>query len=522
MARQIKPGEAPEVKAKEYNSPDVDWSFFEKEGDKQIKAANNNFKFYAGALLSTQSARAYEDFKEDPVNLSVALSKLPDMISDLPEEIQEAANKKLYLNGISLVQRASQNQKNLENKQMKENAKKIARDTNLAIANDVFNMLSDTTKAKEDQSPVNKDIYLNNRITLDSLANTEDEEGRPLFSEWQKESLKMPKEAAVYGFQQFVAPMSLSELSDWKKNVFDDKDSFQKEFQIDDPVYESMRKSIERAMKQKEHDEMVEQNRQRIANHLAFMDNPIVYYANVSRLPGGVSPEHDEKYGLSAKLEEKANKIYSLADKVRNGKVDPLTMQMVVMKVASITVDDENPEIVDSNISKAYDGLIALQEAGADTEELKVYQQSVQKAMTDTTFKQGIAALAGKPNFKTLFSNKMGSGKLKGIGGLFSSQLSESNEYVNKIGKEAYVGAMAYLIQDSSEQGRAKAMAFYDQKVAEAYDYLKPEIDSQYIKRELAEKGSAMIQLNGKMVKVTGRLPNGEYIVESTGEKING
>lgn len=262
-------------------------------------------------------------------------------------------------------------------------------------------------------------------------------------------------------------------------------------------------------------------NQQRIENSLAFMDNPILYRANLQRtfgedFVGNVSDKTDEKLGINKQLDAKAKEIYSLSDKVGDGKVDPTTLQLIVRQVASITADDKTG-IVDDNIMKAYDGEIALRKAGASPEQLQTYHGLVQMAMTDTNFKQSVAALANKPDFDTMFLEKPA--RYTGLRSLFRTAKEDDTDYVEDLGRQAYFGAMNLMYQGKPDE----ALSYYDGKVGEAYDYIKRDIiDVDYVKKELAKTGSAMVELNGRMTKITGRLPNGEYIVESTGEKVNG
>ena len=101
----------------------------------------------------------------------------------------------------------------------------------------------------------------------------------------------------------------------------------------------------------------------------------------------------------------------------------------------------------------------------------------------------------------------------------FRTAKDDDVDYVEDLGRQAYMGAMNLMIQGQPEQ----ALAYYDKYVAKAYDFIKKDvIDVDYVKRELAKTGSAMVELNGNMTKIVGRLPNGEYIIEDTGEKING
>lgn len=266
---------------------------------------------------------------------------------------------------------------------------------------------------------------------------------------------------------------------------------------------------------------------QKLDNALAFMDNPILYRANLDRAFPKSGMENvkgrdillgkeSDVFEAEKELDKKASEIYSLSDKVGDGKVDPATLQLIVRQVASITADDKTG-VIDDNILKAYDADIALRKAGASPEQLQTYHKLAQIAMTDTNFKQSVAALANKPDFNTMFLDKQA--RYTGLRSLFRKAKDDDTDYVEDLGRQAYMGAMNYMVQGRPED----ALRYYDDKVAEAYDYIKRDvIDVDYVKRELAKTGSAMVELNGRMTKITGRLPNGEYIIESTGEKVNG
>lgn len=317
-------------------------------------------------------------------------------------------------------------------------------------------------------------------------------------------------------------------LEKLKKNAEKDLKNVEKEdftdsslASIRDEISQSVNKTIDYNLNLLKEEQKKQQNQQKIENSLAFMDNPILYRANLNRAFGessysNISQESDDKIGFNKQLDEKASEIYSLSDKVGDGKVDPATLQLIVRQVASITADNETG-IVDDNIMKAYDGDIALRKAGASPEQLQTYHRLAQIAMTDTNFKQSVAALANKPDFNTMFLEKPA--RYTGLRSLFRTAKDDDTDYVEDLGRQAYMGAMNYMVQGRPED----ALRYYDDKVAEAYDYIKRDvIDVDYVKRELAKMGSAMVELNGRMTKITGRLPNGEYIVESTGEKVNG
>lgn len=249
----------------------------------------------------------------------------------------------------------------------------------------------------------------------------------------------------------------------------------------------------------------------RIENSLEFMDNPIIYRAKV----GDEQLLNEETYKKFPELKNLQNEIYDLSDKVGDGKVNPVVLHKIVEQVASITVDDMNG--IDENILKAFEADVALRKAGASPEQLQIYHKLAQKAMTDTAFKLDVAALAGKPDFNTMFLDKPS--RDTGLLSWFRTAKDDDIARVEDLGRSAYFECMALMANGEVE----RALAHYDDRVRQAYDFIKRDvIDADFVKKELAKMGHAMVELNGNMTKITGRLPNGEYIVESTGEKING
>ena len=249
----------------------------------------------------------------------------------------------------------------------------------------------------------------------------------------------------------------------------------------------------------------------RIENSLEFMDNPIIYRAKV----GNEQLLNEEIYKKFPELKNLQNEIYDLSDKVGDGKVNPVVLHKIVEQVASITVDDING--IDENILKAFEADVALRKAGASPEQLQIYHKLAQKAMTDTAFKLDVAALAGKPDFNTMFLDKPS--RDTGLLSWFRTAKDDDIARVEDLGRSAYFECMALMANGEVE----RALAHYDDRVRQAYDFIKRDvIDADFVKKELAKMGHAMVELNGNMTKITGRLPNGEYIVESTGEKING
>lgn len=218
MARKIKPADAPAIEAKQYNVPDVDWSVFEKAGDAQIQAANNNYKLYAQTLISTESSKLYEQFKNDPINLSNALAKLPDMLADLPEEIRDSMTQKMYLNSVSLVQKAENNRIALIDAENKRNSDYLIDTSRTQLIPSYINVLQSNSLPADKRSPVVNDIYLKHVDSLQSLAELKNSNGDYVYSEEQKKKIRNLSDSQLEGFKQYVDGMILNDNENLEKS----------------------------------------------------------------------------------------------------------------------------------------------------------------------------------------------------------------------------------------------------------------------------------------------------------------
>lgn len=269
---------------------------------------------------------------------------------------------------------------------------------------------------------------------------------------------------------------------------------------------------------------------EKLGSAMEFMDNPIIYKANMDRVnvkTVGDMPESLKMlpmFNRSPAVEDMAKKIYGMSDKVGDGNVSPADLDKIVKKVASITVGDNGS--IDDNILKAFQGDLALREAGASPSQLETYHRMTELAMTDTSFKQGVAALANKPSFDSMLFLQNPS-RAGGLAFFTRTVKDDDVQYVENMGRQAYFEAMNTMSQpnlneEQRKQAVAEALSTYDRRIAEAYDFIKRDVvDVDYVNKQLAKMGSAMVELNGNMTKIVGRLPNGEYIIESTGEKVD-
>lgn len=269
---------------------------------------------------------------------------------------------------------------------------------------------------------------------------------------------------------------------------------------------------------------------EKLGSAMEFMDNPIIYKANMSRVNPGADVDMPESlkmlpmFNKNPDIQDLGKKIYGMSDKVGDGNVSPADLDKIVKKVASITVGDNGS--IDDNILKAFQGDLALREAGASPSQLETYHRMTELAMTDTSFKQGVAALANKPSFDSMLFLQNPS-RAGGLAFFTRTVKDDDVQYVENMGRQAYFEAMNTMSQpnlneEQRKQAVAEALSTYDRRIAEAYDFIKRDVvDVDYVNKQLAKMGSAMVELNGNMTKIVGRLPNGEYIIENTGEKVD-
>lgn len=240
MARTIAPGNPTPIEPVNVNIPDIDLKIFDKYGDDKIKSATRNFQLYATTTANVEAQKAYQQYKNNPIALANALSKLPDMFNELPESVQAELKTKFDANAISLVTKAQANQQALINKQNKAMAHTNATLNMNQIADDYFNVLQYITAPDKEKRPVDLDIYRAHRAELNNLVNLTDENGNPLFNETTRAKMAMPKDAVVAGFKQFINRMESDQLKAWGENIFQNQTKFMEDTNIDADTYESL------------------------------------------------------------------------------------------------------------------------------------------------------------------------------------------------------------------------------------------------------------------------------------------
>lgn len=211
MPRKIAPGNPPAIDAKLVNVKMPDFKVLDDLGDARIKAANQNFKLYADTLIKSESAKLYEQYKNNPIQLSNALGKLPEMLKGLPEELQDEMNGKLYLTGIGLVQKAQNNmlvEQDIENAQ---NANKSIELSKALMAQEYQNILQNHISKAEDKNLVSNDVFLAQQMNLNDLADITNHLGKNMYSETQRKAIRNVDDLELAGFKQFFDTMLLND-----------------------------------------------------------------------------------------------------------------------------------------------------------------------------------------------------------------------------------------------------------------------------------------------------------------------
>lgn len=248
MARTIAPGNPESVQPVNVKIPDIDLEVFDKLGDAKIKSAMQNFNLYATSTVNLESQKLYQQYKDNPIALANALSKLPETFKDLPESVQRDMKGKLDSTAISLVTKAQANQEKAIIRQNKALAHTGSNLLMTQLADDYFNVLTYITAPDEEKRPIDLEIYNAHRAQLAGMTALTDENGNPLFSESARAKMLMPKEAALAGFKNFIGRAESKQLKEWGENIFQNREKFMKDTGIDADTYDSMDQAYTRRL----------------------------------------------------------------------------------------------------------------------------------------------------------------------------------------------------------------------------------------------------------------------------------
>ena len=280
MVRTVAPGTPQSNDVKLQKIPRLDFSAFEKMGDAQIKAGLTNAKLYAQNLLSTEQQKLFEQYSADPIMLSNALGKLPDMISDLPQEVQDEMNLKLYTSNIGLVQKAQNNQLVLQDQQNKAYADQNINDIRATILENYTNVMKNAMSPADMKNNVANDIFLSQVDDLQTMSAIKDHNGKDIYSDTQKKAILNVSDTQLEAGKQFVDQMilndddELSQTKDYYQKFVLAPERFMADNYMNRKTYDDFRAYVEKQMKQAGADIKNMRHKQTMAQAMSLqMDN---------------------------------------------------------------------------------------------------------------------------------------------------------------------------------------------------------------------------------------------------------
>lgn len=405
MARTIAPGNPTPIVAPKVDIPDIDLSIFDKYGDDQIKTATRNFQLYATTTSNAEAQKLYQKYKNNPIALANALSKLPEMFTELPPSVQDELRPKLDQNAISLVTKAQANQQAAINKQNKALANANATLNMQQISEDYFNVLRYITSPEEEKRPVDLAIYRTHRQELSDLVNLTDENGNPLFNETTRAKMAMPKEATVAGFRNFINRMEANQLKEWDKTYFQDQEKFMEDTSIDSDTYETMEKALTNRIKQLEDTKVREIHGQAYYDQLHLIDNPTQINIDKAKAYDFTNDKAIDKAVEAAKAITQA-KYY---DPTRRTNPEAFLMSYNMFAEA-IKNNDWSPEGREQAIAQAFQALGKLKDFARETnlepETADALLQMITKALYNREGQQAILESGFGTDFATELKDK--------------------------------------------------------------------------------------------------------------------
>lgn len=212
MARTIAPAKPSTPGAINVPQTGVDVSFIEKEGDAKIAAANNNYKLYAQAQFSAESNKAFQQFQNDPIQLSNALSKIQDgILSGLPEDLAAGFQNRFLLNSIGLVQKAENNRLNAIDQQNREIAAQNVSEIGVARMETYANILSDHIKPAEEKTGNAAVLYADQQERLREIAELKDHNGNYIYTKKQRDQILDDSDMKIEAAKRFIDNMIIND-----------------------------------------------------------------------------------------------------------------------------------------------------------------------------------------------------------------------------------------------------------------------------------------------------------------------
>lgn len=535
MARRIAPGTPTPIKPVQMDIPGIDLQIFYKIGDDKIKSATQNFELYATTTANAEAQKAYQKFKNNPIALANALSKLPEMFSDLPESIRNDLKTKLDNNAISLVQKAQANQERAIAKQNKALAHANATLNMTQLADDYFNVLRYITAPEGGKRPGDLAIYKAHRAELEALTKMTDENGNPIFSETQRNKMLMPKDAALAGFKQFINRPELDDLKQWDTAVFQNRDKFKADTGIDDDTYDAMETALTKRIKQLADDKVREVHGQ------AYYDQ-----VNLITEPTELNIEKAKSYDFT---DDKAiDKLVTAAKETTTGayydpekKTSPNAFVQAYNTFSELmenTDDTPSPEGQAKLVGAAAEAMTQLAAVAKETNLNPEYadriKASIQKALTDKQAKQVLvdADFANRTRAQSLvlsatqtpFFAKTPTEALKkgqeqkgeySRSALYRSAIQKATELADKrYNDDVALASMYYLAGDYDTFMKASAQADRNYDMNRASFIVRSANEWQRLQNDLASGVPALINYMGRTLEFKGFNNKGAVFVE--------
>lgn len=532
MARTIAPGNPTPVQPVDVKIPDIDLEIFDKYGDAKIKSAMQNFNLYATSTINLESQKLYQQYKNNPIALANALSKLPDMFTELPESVQRDMKGKLDTTAISLVTKAQANQEKAIIKQNKALAHTGSTLLMNQLADDYFNVLRYITSPDEEKRPIDLQIYNAHRAQLAGMTSLTDENGNPLFSETQRAKMLMPKEAAVAGFRNFIGRAELKQLQDWDTNIFQDRDKFMKDTGIDSDTYDSMEQTLTKRLKQ------LEDTKTRTVHGQAYYDA-----INLMTQPTELAAEKAKDWDFTNKKD--IDNIVKTSKEITQAKYyNPLvgsgpasTLQAINVYGKLIEELPDDPSAEDQQravaaIASANSRLLALaKETNMKPEDTDKVLASMKKALTDKLAKQawidsGVLNRASQfesfvkqptlsGNIEEVYTQQLKRKGARGTTAEYQKQMPAIMERATQEYNQAIGMAMIQYLTgdyDGFKQTVAQADRNFDKKRASFI--VKSEAEWQRLENALAQGQPAIVEYEGRNFEFKGFNNRGAMFIE--------
>lgn len=527
MARTIAPGNPASVQPVDVKIPDIDLEIFDKLGDAKVKTAMQNFNLYATSTVNLESQKLYQQYKDNPIALANALSKLPEAFKDLPESVQRDMKGKLDSTAISLVTKAQANQ---EKKIIRQNKALAHTGSNLLmtqLADDYFNVLTYVTAPEGEKRAGDLAIYNAHRAQLAGMTALTDENGNPLFSESARAKMLMPKEAALAGFKNFIGRAESKQLKEWGENIFQNREKFMKDTGIDADTYDAMDQAYTRRLKD------LEDTKVRTLHGQAYYDatNLITEPTQLNIEKAKAYPFADKK--AIDKLVKNSKEMTQAAYYDPTRPTSPTAFLQtytaygdLLSKIPENPTIQEQQEIV-SALAEASGQLAMLAKyTNLPAEEAQKIETAMKKALVDKMARAELAKVdfgnriqgyyqsidpeelrgPAKSNIqKRLFEQQIINKQEETLKSRYQTQLEDfTNKAARNYSRELSNAILYYLAGDYNAFEQAVAQADRNFDKTRAGFIVKSDIEWQRLENALAQGQPAMVEWQGRMLEFKG------------------